>query len=354
MGEFKATDDDGKGSAMDYGYPCEALRYDAQADTWTLNADFDASWMMWHIETTQDTADLAAESWSPKPQSPRAHRTTESLPLVQLRDAEGNIRMEGVLSGDIPLVLQCSGARTVRLERLEIAGETCLYCPSEPLIPGQPYTAQGAGSFQANDASAAAIAEHSFIGAGAMIATNEGPQPVDWLRAGDMILTRDNGYQPILYLAQVTMPRDTKPADFPLCVPGETFGTGLPVRELTLTAGTQILLAAPQLELWFGEVEMFARVDQIGPDLRARISAKRQTLWAVVLPDPEVILAEGLWIGSAMATDSFLRLIPERARIQIAPIVSRTHTHAARACLKDWEAAMFSHKTAVEARVAAA
>lgn len=338
---------------MGHGYPSEALCYDAQAETWTLKADFDASWMMWHIETAQDTADLDAESWSGRQGDPK-QGAGDALPIARLLDTMGNVRAEGIITGDVPLLLHRTGSQTVRLERLEINGVVALFVPTAPLTPGLAYQEQCAATSHSKQANAEAISDHGFIGTGAMVATKEGPQPVDWLRAGDMVLTRDNGYQPILYLAQITLPPDTPPEYLPLSVPGETFGTGLPARQLTLTAGSQILLASPQLELLFGETEMFARLDQVKSNLRTRISTTRQALWSIVLPEPEVILAEGLWIGSALASPSFLDLLPERAATLIAPIVTQDHRYAARACLKDWEAEMFTRQSAIEARVAAA
>ncbi len=62
-----------------------------------------------------------------------------------------------------------------------------------------------------------------------MITTKDGAQPVDWLRAGDMVLTRDNGYQPILHLAQISC-HGARPEHAPLRLAAHAFGADLPER----------------------------------------------------------------------------------------------------------------------------
>lgn len=331
---------------MNYGYPPDALRYDAKTETWTLCADFDAQAMMWQIEMPTDSAE---EGWPALDDA-----GTEPPGVARLLDAGGVIHAEGALSGDVPLLLHSLGIGTIRLDRMEIDGVLALYVPSEALQPGRPYAERRPAIASHAPPSAEAIGAHSFLGAGTMIATNEGPQPIDWLRPGDMVLTRDNGYQPILHLTQATLPQNTPPAHLPLSVPGETFGTGLPTRDLILTGGSQILLAAPQLELWFGEAEMFASVTQIGPDLRARVSLVPPTLWSILFADPEVILVEGMWIGSALASPELLDLIPEELRARLSPIVTPRHKYAARACLHDVDIVLFERKRMKDAPVAAA
>lgn len=336
---------------MDYGYPVEALRQEGESGLWYLDAGFDADWMMWHIETAEDARDLAQESWAVLEAKVEGRR--DPLPLARLRDAQGAVRAEGVLSGDVPLILQRSGARPIRLDRMEIDGVLALFVPSEALEPGQRYIEEIAEVSPRSETAPELLNDHGFLGTGAMIATNEGPQPIDWLRAGDLILTRDNGYQPILHLAHLTLPRALPADQRPRVIRGETFGDGLPARDLLATGGTQILLAAPQLELWFGEAEMFARLDRIAPDLGPAPLGGVQSLWSLVLPEPEVILAEGLWVGSALATPEFVSLLPARAAKLLAPMLSKSHRQSARACLADWEAAMFTRQIEITARVAA-
>jgi len=341
---------------MEYGYPPEALRLDARTQSWKLDAGFDASWMMWHLETEEAGRTLETEDWRGEPDAlgSQSAQNHGDMPQARLRDAGGTLRAQGFLTGDLPLVLRRSGAPPLRLDRMEIDGILVLYVPSEPLEPGRRYLEQPAETQPQTRVKPADISPHGFLAAGTMITTKDGAQPVDWLRAGDMILTRDNGYQPILHLAQISLPRGHAPEHAPLRVAAHAFGADLPERALTLTAGSQILLADPHLDLWFGEAEMFARADQISSALQALDASAKQTLTAIVFMEPEVILAEGLWVGSALATPSFLSLLPATSRELLAPVVAGGHRSAARACLKDWEMVLFSQKTAAGARICAA
>ena len=345
-----------KGPTMEYGYPPEALRFDARTQSWKLDAGFDASWMMWHLETGEAGRTVAPEDWQGATDAlgSQAAQNHGDMPQARLRDAGGALRAQGFLTGDLPLVLRRSGAPPIRLDRMEIDGILVLYVPSEPLEPGRRYLEQPVEIQPQTRVNPADVSPHGFFAAGTMISTKDGAQPVDWLRSGDMVLTRDNGYQPILHFAQVSLQRGHAPEHAPLRLAAHAFGADMPERALTVTAGSQILLADPQLDLWFGEAEMFASADQISSALCPREAGAAQTLTAIVFMEPEVILAEGLWVGSARATPSFLSLLPAMRRELLAPVVASRHRCAARACLKDWEMALVSQQTAVGARVCAA
>ncbi|WP_444462707.1 Hint domain-containing protein [Rhodobacter capsulatus] len=93
--------------------------------------------------------------------------------------------------------------------------------------------------------------------------------PIDWLRPGDRVLTRDNGYQPLLWVGQHTMPRRAPPETRPLLLAAACFGEALPERDVLLSPGAGVLLAGHELELWFGESEMFAKARHALPKAEA-------------------------------------------------------------------------------------
>ena len=311
---------------MEYGYPVSALGFDAEHGLWSLEHGFDAATMFWQI--------------------------THGPEGAELRDASGRAVMRGKMTADVPLLLQKPQGGTLRLDRIEIDGQLCLYMPSDLLSPGTDYAEALPLSLPSRAATPEEIAVLPCLGTGTMIATAEGPAPIDWLRPGDRVLTRDNGYQPILWLGQHTMPRRAPPETRPLLLAAECFGAALPERDVMLSPGTGVLLAGHELELWFGESEMFARACHALP--KAEAGPGRQQMYSLLLATPEVILAEGMWVSSVHADAGYLALLPDRIRGSIGPRVARGHAEPVRAWLDDWEVAMFRRERLARARRMAA
>lgn len=311
---------------MDCGYPVSVLGRDAERGLWSLDHDFDAATMLWEIAE----GDAGAE----------------------LRDAMGHVILQGTLTADVPLVLQKPDGGTVRLDRIEIDGVLCLYVPSELLTPGIDYAEAEPFALPARAASPEEIAALPCLGGGTMIATSEGPVPIDWLRPGDRVLTRDNGYQPLLWVGQHTMPRRAPGETRPLLLATACFGDSLPERDVLLSPGTGVLLAGHELELWFGESEMFAKACHALP--KAEAEAGPQKLYSMLLATPEVVLAEGMWVSSVHADAAYMSLLPDRIRGSIGPRVKAGHADPIRAWLDDWEVAMFRRERLARARRVAA
>lgn len=311
---------------MQLGYPASVLSHNRERGLWSLDHDFDAQTMLWQL----------------------VHGETRT----ELRNTLGHTIIEGVMTADIPLLLHKPEGGTLRLDRVEIDGTLCLFMASEPLTPGEEYQEASAASPLGRAASPEEIAALCALGTGTMIATDEGPQPIDWLRPGDRVLTRDNGYQQLLWLGQHTMPRRAPAQTRPLCLAAGGFGPALPERNLLASPGCGILLAGPELELWFGESEMLAQARHLAPD--AEGGSGRQVLYSLLFAGPEVILAEGLWVASVHADAAYVSLLPDRVRGALAPRLPEGHSMAARGWMNDWEVAMFRHTRIAQARRIAA
>lgn len=314
------------GTNMQFGYPASVLTLDRDRGLWSLDHDFDPAAMSWKLLHTEDGSEL--------------------------HDAIGATILKGRMTADIPLLLKKPGGGTIRLDRVEIDGTLCLFIPSEPLSPGEDYQEVTASGTLGRAASPEEIAGICALGTGTMIATDEGPQPIDWLRPGDRVLTRDNGYQQLLWLGSHTMPRRAPAETRPLLLEEGCFGPGLPERNLLASPGTGILLAGQELELWFGESEMFAQTRHAAPE--AASGTGRQPLYSLLFATPEVILAEGMWVSAVHADAAYISLLPDRVRGALAQRLPEAHGMAARAWLVDWEVAMFRRERLAHARRIAA
>ncbi|MDF1619150.1 Hint domain-containing protein [Pseudothioclava nitratireducens] len=310
---------------MDRGYPATAITHDRAARAWRLDAGFDTVDGMWRIVDAGATA--------------------------RVLDAGGGCVYEGVISADLPVLLSC-GEQELRLEPLEIDGHTVLYLASAPMQPGQSYLEQPLKLTGGRHPAPEELANLPAFGAGTMIATDQGEMPVDWLRPGDMILTRDNGYQPLLWLGQHMMPRRAASDARPRRVRFDQFGAGQPARDLVATPGTGLLLAGPELDLWFGESEMLARFDTL-PNCDDRADGA-QPLYSLVFDQPDIILAEGLWVSTVHVDPDFISLLPDGVRGVLGPRLAAPHTQPARAWMAAWEVGMLAReRKARRARLAA-
>lgn len=311
---------------MEYGYPVSVLGFDPERAVWSLAHDFDAATMLWQISHDETGATLT--------------------------DALGAQRVRGAMTADVPIVLEKPGGGTLRLDRIEIDGRLCLYMPSDLLVPGHDYREIEPFALPARAASPEEIATMQVLGAGTMLATSEGPVPIDWLRPGDRVLTRDQGYQPLLWIGQHRIADDAPEATRPLTLSAECFGEALPERGIVLSPGTGVLLAGHELDLWFGESEMFAPARHALP--QAKPGPGAGILYSTLFEVPQVVLAEGMWVASVQADAAYLSLLPEPLQPSLTSRIASGHGVAARAWLADWEVAMFRRERLARAgRIAA-
>ncbi len=309
---------------MEYGYSPKAVHHDPIRRLWSLALGAAAPW-----------------------------RVRSNPETTELRDARHRVLARGRMTADAPVILKRPGGSTLRLDPVEIGTGFHAILASERLQPGVVYSQAETALGTRLGATPEQIADLPCLATGTTIATDDGPQPVDWLRPGDRVLTRDNGYQPLLWLAQMTLPRDCPEAARPLTIAPATFGAELPAAPLTLTRGQRIVLAGPELDLWFGDSEVSARTDELLA-ASARVADGQRHFYSLLFRAPEVILAEGLWVESIQATPDYLALLPDRTRHALARQISPGHGQTVRAWLKDWETALFVAETkAGKARLAA-
>jgi hypothetical protein len=305
---------------MEFRYPVESVAHDAAANSWRLAPDFDHATDLWQVAPLANADGMR----------------------VALFDPAGRIVTQGAFSADLPLILE--GPETaIRLDRVEIDGELVLLVPSAPLEPGHRYDVSYPDWQAGGSATPEEIATLPALGGGTLIATDEGEMPIDWLRPGDKILTRDNGYQQLLWLGQHIVPRRSPHELRPLRLESGQFGQDQPAQPLVITPGCPVLLAGAELELWFGESEMFARAsDLIDEPPRA---PGRQAVYTLLFDVPEVVLAGGLWTGTVHADSTYLSLLPTGMRAIVAPYLLGLHLQPARAYLAQWEVEMFTRES---------
>lgn len=173
--------------------------------------------------------------------------------------------------------------------------------------------------------------------------TDEGAQPVDWLRAGDRVMTRDHGFQQILWADRTVVPAAASPLR-PIQFSAGCAGHNIPEQDLHLPPDFRILLKSPQIELLFGCREAFspASTTTNGHEIFETQLAHEVSYFHILFAQHQVVLAEGLWVESFFPEEMALAALPADKQAQIRGLLgAQTDTmQTARYCLKSSEATL--------------
>lgn len=132
--------------------------------------------------------------------------------------------------------------------------------------------------------------------AGTLIETARGPVPVESLEPGDMVETRDNGFQPLRWIGRRVVPAE---GDFaPIRIAADTFGQH---GEILVSPQHRVLIHDALAELLFEESEVLVAAKHLVDGARVIIAEGGEVEYVHILFDShEVVYSAGL------ATESFL------------------------------------------------
>jgi len=137
---------------------------------------------------------------------------------------------------------------------------------------------------------------------GTRIATVRGAVPVERLRVGDKVITRDNGYQEVRWIGAKSVGAAglaARPGLRPVTIRRDAFGPGCPERDMTVSPQHRMLIASAEAALHFGEPEVLVAAKHLIDGERVVAGPVRQTTYVHILFDRhEVVLADGSWTES--------------------------------------------------------
>ncbi|QHQ33927.1 Hint domain-containing protein [Algicella marina] len=127
---------------------------------------------------------------------------------------------------------------------------------------------------------------------GAMIETADGPRAVETLQAGDMVLTADNGYQPVRWAGSTRVSARGRFA--PVRVKAGALGDG-PSTDLLVSRKHRMLVKGWRAELLFGASEVLVTAESLINDgtIRRDASSARVEYFHVLFDRHELIWANG-------------------------------------------------------------
>ncbi|SFC68507.1 Ca2+-binding protein, RTX toxin-related [Pseudooceanicola nitratireducens] len=184
---------------------------------------------------------------------------------------------------------------------------------------------------------------------GTLIATPRGEVPVETLREGDRVITRDNGIQEIRWFGHKDlMGRELLQKEHlkPVLIQKGSLGYGLPERDMLVSPNHRVLVNNDKTALYFEEREVLVAAKHLtGLAGVNRVDTMKTQYIHFMFDQHEVILSDGSWtesfqpghqtldgLGNAQRQE-ILELFPE-----LATEAGREDYHAARRTLKKHEA----------------
>ncbi|SIN91288.1 Hint domain-containing protein [Vannielia litorea] len=186
---------------------------------------------------------------------------------------------------------------------------------------------------------------------GTRIATARGEVPVERLKAGDRVMTRDHGLQRIRWVGRKTLGAAQlarQPELRPVLVTKGAMGQGLPERDMMVSPQHRMLVTGDRAALWFEDREVLvAALHLVNGGTIRRAEVEEVTYIHILFDQHEVVLSDGAWTESFQPGDRTLAGLDGAARAEVlalfpdlAEAEGRDGYLAARRVLKRHEAAL--------------
>ena len=184
---------------------------------------------------------------------------------------------------------------------------------------------------------------------GTLIATPKGEVPVESLKAGDRVITRDNGIQEIRWTGQKVLgwhDLAANPHLKPVLIRQGSLGNGLPERDMMVSPNHRMLVANDRTALYFDEHEVLVSAKHLVASQGIQtIDSVGTTYIHFMFDRHEVVLGNGAWTESFQPGDQTLGGMGNAQRTEIFELFPELKTaegindyQAARRTLKKHEA----------------
>ncbi|WP_298359537.1 Hint domain-containing protein [uncultured Litoreibacter sp.] len=177
---------------------------------------------------------------------------------------------------------------------------------------------------------------------GTKVYSRSGVVPVEALKPGAELLTKDSGYIPLRGIGRFTPSALTirrHPSLLPIIFPKGSIGNN---RDLFVSGSHRVLIQNAKAELLFGETETLAPARSLVGHRGIRIADQivAPTYYHLLLDQHEVICAEGSWVESLFLADLGIRAVDQSENWTLArdfDLANCRHIETARLILKRHE-----------------
>ncbi|MDA7425634.1 Hint domain-containing protein [Thalassococcus lentus] len=183
---------------------------------------------------------------------------------------------------------------------------------------------------------------------GTKIKTAQGEMPVEEITVGTRVLTRDNGYQPVIWAGSRLVDEATMAKVDglkPILIKKDALAKGVPSRDLLVSPQHRVLIGGSRTELWFGEDEVLVPAKHLLVlDGVEEVDLDEVTYVHFMFEHHEVVISDGCWTESFQPGDVSLSALDAEARAEIFAIFpelkkgcTESVYPAARATLKEFQ-----------------
>lgn len=154
---------------------------------------------------------------------------------------------------------------------------------------------------------------------GTHIHTPFGEVLIEDLQVGDIVVTRDNGQQEIVWTGARKLSGSTANKRLPIKISADAFGKGLPECDLLVSPQHRILLCDWRAELLFGTSEVLVAAKHLVNDSTIRIETGLKTFsyHHILFKKHETVFSEGLPTESFHPGDMAMGAVGEEARAEL-------------------------------------
>lgn len=145
--------------------------------------------------------------------------------------------------------------------------------------------------------------------AGTLIDTAHGRKPVETLCAGDLVLTRDHGYMPLVWAGRRKIEADeisAQPEFAPVLLRAGSLGVNLPECDTRVSPAHRVLICGPRAELLFGEKEVLVPAGLLVGQPGIERDATDVTYVHIMFESHQIVLGDGMWSESFQPADHSL------------------------------------------------
>ena len=189
---------------------------------------------------------------------------------------------------------------------------------------------------------------------GTLVATDKGARPIQELREGDRVITRDRGYQEIRWIGTRHVDRRwlaRAPCLAPVLIRAGALGEGMPARDMLVSPNHRMLMADAGNWQLFGEREVLAAAKHLVGRPGIEAAPVSQVSYIHLMFDRhEVINADDCWSESFQPGDYVMDGLGEAQRDEIFALFPELENRlgtgnfkVARPVVKKHEAALIGH-----------
>ncbi|WP_374376162.1 Hint domain-containing protein, partial [Tabrizicola sp.] len=182
---------------------------------------------------------------------------------------------------------------------------------------------------------------------GTQILTDRGAIAVETLVPGDLVVTRDNGLQPLRWVGSRHLSRaelQARPALQPVRISAGALPAG-PDRSMLVSPQHRVLIEGMRAEMYFGESEVLVPAKHLTglAEITRALPAEGVTYVHILFDRHEIVQSDGIWTESFQPAERTLNALDEAARTEVLELfpelaADATGFPAARLSLKAHEA----------------